>query len=536
MRRNLGDAGVESVFSAEANREEVGIELLGGLPEEGGRGREIVLNGHVAQVEHRVEAAEFLRGVERHAVEVLVVFNLLARADGVAVARADVEGNTERAAAGSGVVKAENSAVDVGFIAGIGAVEALGFVRRAEDVDPRGHADFAADRIDVRLGEAAVDGADNFILSVEGSGEGTAERGHVGGSVFSVDEGVHEGIFVGVQVSPKRLLINASREKINKVVGIRGVVREVVGFKNGLQSRAFRKKSGINKVLSEVFSKRFFPGTHLLIDGVGDEIGRAIVAVNGIRNIVPGVEAEGAEVVDVRLLDINPHLTGRNIIGRAGVPIIISELEAASHVADIDDVNILVGNLDGRNNLRAEIVENDGVDSDVARLRSHDALSLIVAGNRRDITQIDVCIRRSGVLSCNSGGCSNLCLLADVEKTDLSSRSRISQIRFVISLQFGELHLGLSLIIAERKITASDCEVARVHLFSFSRALLVADGERGIRRPCCILEAQGIVAKDRQAGSLNFHLRGGISCSNVAEREVAGGNRDAILTYGHRFI
>ena len=32
MRRNLGDAGVESVFSAEANREEVGVELLGGLP------------------------------------------------------------------------------------------------------------------------------------------------------------------------------------------------------------------------------------------------------------------------------------------------------------------------------------------------------------------------------------------------------------------------------------------------------------------------------------------------------------------------
>ena len=45
----------------------------------------------------------------------------------------DVEGNAQRAAAGSGVVEAQNSTVDVGFIAGTVAVEALSFVGRAEE-------------------------------------------------------------------------------------------------------------------------------------------------------------------------------------------------------------------------------------------------------------------------------------------------------------------------------------------------------------------------------------------------------------------
>ena len=197
MRRHVERAELGEVLSAEAEREDVGVKrfLIGA---EDVVRRQVVGNLGVAQVSLDVEVTEGLNTVEAHAIEVGIVVNLGARTDGIAVRLTDVEGNAQRTAAGSGVVKAQNGTVDVGFIAGTVAVEALGFVGRAEDVHPGGEA-FRALR-----GGAAADGSRDLIIDVERRRERAAQSCHVRGSVFSADELRHKR---GISLIDKREIL-----------------------------------------------------------------------------------------------------------------------------------------------------------------------------------------------------------------------------------------------------------------------------------------------------------------------------------------
>ena len=183
MRRHVERAELGEVLGAETEREDVGVKRFLVGAEDVVR-RQVVGNLGVAQVSLDVEVAEGLCTVETEAVEVGIVVNLSARTHRVAVRLTDVEGNAQRASAGSGVVEAQNSTVDVGFIAGTVAVEALGFVGRAEDVHPGGEA-FNA----LRRG-AAADGSRDLIIDVERRRERAANNSHIDGRVGCIHDGL----------------------------------------------------------------------------------------------------------------------------------------------------------------------------------------------------------------------------------------------------------------------------------------------------------------------------------------------------------
>ena len=96
-------------------RDHVGVlAFLPGLRDAGHR--QVVLDLRVAEVSTDVEVAERLSGVEAEAVEVGIILDLgFADVGRVGISLTHVEGNTERAAAGGGVVEAEDGAIDVGF-------------------------------------------------------------------------------------------------------------------------------------------------------------------------------------------------------------------------------------------------------------------------------------------------------------------------------------------------------------------------------------------------------------------------------------
>ena len=201
MRHDIDGARLKEELGANAERPEISVEGFLEGTEDVGR-REVVRSLGVAEVSLHVEGAELLRGVDREAVVVGIVVNLGAVADGIAVTGTNVERNAQNAAASSRVVKAKDGAVDVGFIAGIRAVEALGFVGCAEDVDPRRHADFTASGVEVRDRRAAIKSGDNFVLVVESSGESAAFNSHVRRGIFSlhdrIDDRGKESLFFAI--------------------------------------------------------------------------------------------------------------------------------------------------------------------------------------------------------------------------------------------------------------------------------------------------------------------------------------------------
>ena len=177
MRRDVERAELGEVFRAKTEREDVRIQRFLNSAESAGRGK-IIGDLGVAQISLDVEVAEGLSTVETEAIEVGIVVDLDARANGVAVRLTDVKGDAQRTAAGSRVVKAQNGTVDVGFIAGTVAVEALGFVGRAEDIHPGGKA-FRALR-----GSAAADGGRHLIVHIQSGRESTAEDSHIAADDF----------------------------------------------------------------------------------------------------------------------------------------------------------------------------------------------------------------------------------------------------------------------------------------------------------------------------------------------------------------
>ena len=268
MRRHVERAELGEVLSAEAEREDVGVKrfLIGA---EDVVRRQVVGNLGVAQVSLDVEVTEGLNTVEAHAIEVGIVVNLGARTDGVAVRLADVEGNAQRTAAGSGVVKAQNGTVDVGFIAGTVAVEALCFVGRAEDVHPGGEA-FRA----LRRG-AAADGSRDLIIDVERRRERAAQSCHVRGSMLSLYEFRNIG---GIE-----LLLELVQSDCNL---LRGPRRILTGFLK------FLKVLVVSFISSKQISIRTHTAVQIKDHRIGDFVLTELKVANSRFDSAEAVEAE----------------------------------------------------------------------------------------------------------------------------------------------------------------------------------------------------------------------------------------------------
>lgn len=118
-----------------------------------------------------------MRSIETHAVEVRIVVDLDAVAHGIAVSLTHIEGKTDGCTAGGSVVKTQNGAVDVGFVAIAFTIETLAFVGRAENVNPRRNTGRARS---IEAGErsAAFEGSGDLIVHIKRGVEGTAGKSH----------------------------------------------------------------------------------------------------------------------------------------------------------------------------------------------------------------------------------------------------------------------------------------------------------------------------------------------------------------------
>ena len=219
MRDDVECAGLHEVFRSDTEGDDVSV--LGFLP--GLRNAvhlQIILNLGVTQVSLDVEVAECLSRVEAHAVEIGIVFDLgRTNTDGVAVSLTDVEGETEHAAAGSGVVEAQNSTVDIGFIAGTFAVNTLGLVLRAEHVNPRRKACGARS---VQIGERSttIEGSSHLIVDIKRRAEYAAGDREFRSDVELIEVRIHGGSNVlqtFIARKSKFIMIGFDKNKIVKV-------------------------------------------------------------------------------------------------------------------------------------------------------------------------------------------------------------------------------------------------------------------------------------------------------------------------------
>ena len=110
MRHDVEGADFEEVFAAEAYRPGVRLHFIAHLHAEG-RGGEIGLRVHPADVDLAVEVADAVAAVDREADEVGVVVDVESGAFGLAVAGADRKRGAHGLAAAEAHIDAEETAV-----------------------------------------------------------------------------------------------------------------------------------------------------------------------------------------------------------------------------------------------------------------------------------------------------------------------------------------------------------------------------------------------------------------------------------------
>ena len=112
MRNDVERTNVGEVLSAEAEREDVGIERFAEAAQERRLRGDVVLRVDVAEVDLAVEVADAVSAVDAEAVVVAVAVGLRVEvAHGVRISGTDVHSCTDNGAARSNPVKAEDSTV-----------------------------------------------------------------------------------------------------------------------------------------------------------------------------------------------------------------------------------------------------------------------------------------------------------------------------------------------------------------------------------------------------------------------------------------